>query len=378
GYAMEQNFIRELTPILNANQILVEHRYFGQSRPDSLDWQYLTVKQAAADHHGIVDLFKRIYKGTWVSTGISKGGQTALFHRRVYPNDVAATVAYVSPITLAFEDERLDEYLYRIGDSSCREKIKLFQRQLLKHKTELLPRLRNWGRDRGEKFSMGLEKAFEFAVLEYPFSFWQRGVVECSDIPSGKASAEEMFEHFQRVLLLDLYTDRGRQKYAPYFYQTATELGYYGYRTEYLNDLLTAIDNPSNLFFAPEDAQIEFNPKVMQDVLHWLQHSGNNIIYLYGGLDPWTGAAVEPSPETNAIKIVQPDAAHNLKIRDLSSARQQEIFTALEEWLNIEVEGNSNPVGGNIFDWNAVFIGGILLFTLLFALRKFKQLTIFR
>ena len=44
-----------LTNLLDANQIMVEHRYFGKSVPDSLDWNYLNIKQSAADHHRIAD-----------------------------------------------------------------------------------------------------------------------------------------------------------------------------------------------------------------------------------------------------------------------------------------------------------------------------------
>jgi hypothetical protein len=35
----------EIEVMLDANNINIEHRYFGTSRPDSLQWQYLTFEQ---------------------------------------------------------------------------------------------------------------------------------------------------------------------------------------------------------------------------------------------------------------------------------------------------------------------------------------------
>ena len=80
GYAARGNGPQELSRILKSNQLIVEHRYFGDSKPEKMEWKYLTVAQAAADHHRIIELFKKIYKGKWISTGISKGGQTCLIH----------------------------------------------------------------------------------------------------------------------------------------------------------------------------------------------------------------------------------------------------------------------------------------------------------
>ena len=62
GYDRPKNRIVELTKLLDGNQILIEHRFFGQSLPDTLDYKYLTLKQVTGDLHHINELFKRIYK----------------------------------------------------------------------------------------------------------------------------------------------------------------------------------------------------------------------------------------------------------------------------------------------------------------------------
>jgi len=77
GYSCTRPRENELTDLLNANQIEVEHRFFGESLPDSINYNYLNLEQATADLHYINQLFKQIYKDKWkvvqqlYSTGIS-------------------------------------------------------------------------------------------------------------------------------------------------------------------------------------------------------------------------------------------------------------------------------------------------------------------
>ena len=92
GYMAPRNYTSELAGILEANQVIVEHRYFGQSVPDSIDWNHLTIEQSARDHHRIVEMLKPFYDGKWVNSGISKGGQAAMIHRAFFPDDVDVTV----------------------------------------------------------------------------------------------------------------------------------------------------------------------------------------------------------------------------------------------------------------------------------------------
>lgn len=117
-YANNGRHQEELTQWLNANQWVIEHRYFGPSRPQGASWQYLTVENAAADHHRVIQLIRRIYNTPVVTTGISKGGQTAIYHRTFYPNDADATVAYVAPINIAQEDPREIYFLKNVGNPS--------------------------------------------------------------------------------------------------------------------------------------------------------------------------------------------------------------------------------------------------------------------
>src|SRR3954467_2324542 len=56
----------ELTKLLGANQISIEHRFFAESRPDPADWSKLTIEQMAADEHEIITALKTIYPKAFI------------------------------------------------------------------------------------------------------------------------------------------------------------------------------------------------------------------------------------------------------------------------------------------------------------------------
>src|SRR4029453_18614710 len=89
-----------------ANQPPPGHRYFEPSRPDQTDWSFDSIRQSATDEHRIIEQLKSIYTARWLTTGHSKGGMTAVYHRRFFPDDVDATVAYVAPISFSRADDR--------------------------------------------------------------------------------------------------------------------------------------------------------------------------------------------------------------------------------------------------------------------------------
>ena len=99
GYYGSQNPSRsEPTRIVDGNQLRMEYRFFEPSRPADPDWPgQLTIWQAATDQHRIIQSFQDLYQENWITTGGSKGGMTATYHRHFYPKDVDGTVPYVAP-----------------------------------------------------------------------------------------------------------------------------------------------------------------------------------------------------------------------------------------------------------------------------------------
>jgi hypothetical protein len=336
GYTSNATSIEEITPLLNANQIKVTHRYFMGAQPQSLDWQYCNIEQSANDHHRIVSLFKTIYPGIWISSGRSKNGMTAFFHRRYYPDDVIATLAYVAPLPFDTADVRFDQFLENIGTEENRNTIKQFQRTVLKRRDEIIPLIKDYLDGRGLHYSMGLDAVLEYTVCEYPFAFWQAGPGDCSEIPDTLASAYTLYSHLELRSGTALFADEIHQFYQPLWYQAYTQFGYYRLITEHLAELLETVPHPSYSRFAPPGEPLNFDSKVSQDILNWIQTEANKIIFIYGGQDPWSAAAVELTGQTNALKITQPGANHSVLISDLDNP--QEVYNILEEWLGVQID----------------------------------------
>ena len=199
AYAESQNYIEELSKMFQTNQVFVEHRYFGPSTPANKDWKYLTTTNAAADHHKVRSLFGTIYKNKWIATGISKGGQTALIYRTLYPNDVDITVSYVAPLCFAVEDGRHEPFIAnKPGTQADRDKLHAWQTEVLKKRKKMMPLFKAHCDEKQYTFNIPLDEVFDYCVLESSFSFWQWGWKPAT-IPSKGASDKDIFNFLIRV-----------------------------------------------------------------------------------------------------------------------------------------------------------------------------------
>ncbi len=335
GYSRTDHKTRELSPLLGINQLTVEHRYFGESKPGVNDWQYLDIWQAANDHHRIVELFKPIYSESWISSGVSKGGDAAIFHRRFFPTDVDATVAYVAPILFQQYDERFLDYYETVGNASCRNKIKQYQRSMLT-KIDSFPDIFDaYVKSVGDfgsatTFSLSYKDIIYHAIREdYMFEFWSSEIESCETIPDSNASLQAHFDHFRNVFDVFLFfSDYGVEFWTPYAYQALTELGNYAFDVSHLTDLEQPI--PPLVTF---NVRPTFEPSVMADIDNWIKNSSYNMIFIYGEDDPWTVAEVNINPSNSLIKIVNPATKHGTRISDLSSFDQDNIINSLNEWM---------------------------------------------
>jgi hypothetical protein len=53
GYVSPKNKINDWSKLLKSNQIYVEHRYYGTSKPKNINWETLNLKNVSADLHHI-------------------------------------------------------------------------------------------------------------------------------------------------------------------------------------------------------------------------------------------------------------------------------------------------------------------------------------
>ncbi len=334
-YANNGLFVEELAQILKCNQVVVEHRYFAGSKPQNAEWDYLTVENAANDHHRIIEMLKPIFSGKWITTGISKGGQTSIYHRTFFPNDVDATVAYVAPINIAQEDPRQIYFLKAVGPDSTRNRIIDYQRSVLKNRTAITQLMTKLAAKNNYTFVMSVDSTLDYLILEYPFSFWQWGV-KSSLIPKTGSSPETLWNHLNEIVGLTAYTQPGMLPTEAFFYQAYSEIGYYGYDTTNLSKYLSVKGGYiSNKILIPKGAKPVFNPLTLQKVRDFIALKGENILYLYGEIDPWSASAAMPTTATNSKRIVSLGNSHITRISNLSDEQKAEALDWLKKTLNI-------------------------------------------
>jgi hypothetical protein len=332
----------EVEQILNTNYVDVEYRYYGKSLPDSIDWQYLTIAQAAADLHHINELFKTIYTNKWISTGISKGGETTIYYKYFYPHDVDLAIPYVAPIDNSLEDKRIYHFFDTIGTPECRQKIKDFQTFLLQHEKEVLPKL-EWyskGANLHYNYTGSIGKSFEYAVLEFSFSFWQYNG-NCDSVPSNK-NVDDYIDVLMKNGGLLPFSDEGLKEFEAHYYQAQTESGYYGYNIEPFKQYLHYFtSNPSGAF-PPKNAPAKpYDSSLNINVQNWLKDSGNNMLYIYGGFDTWSSAGVIVSDKVNSKRFTIPNTSHaTARIQNMPADMQTEFVNKVKEMigLNADVE----------------------------------------
>jgi hypothetical protein len=342
GYSAHGNYASELARLLHCNQIIIEHRYFGESVPDSIDWRYLTAWQAATDQHDIIQLFKPVFKGKWITTGISKGGETVMFHSYYYPNDVDVRVPYVGPLNFGPEDPRMAPFLAKVGTPECRQMVYDFQKLALEKSDVLFPMMQKLAEEKKWTFTRvgNAHVAYEMTVLEFEFAFWQWGY-SCSDIPLN-GTDREIFDFLSKVGDFTYFTDQGIIYYEPFFYQALTQIGYYGYQFDKFKGLLKyAADNgkPEFTFSAPQNVTLPpYDYQFTRDVDKYIKTRARHFIFIYGEYDPWAAAAADIDGNTECVKIIKSGGSHGSRINNLPPEQKELVLQKLEQWLSVKIK----------------------------------------
>ena len=332
-YALNPRYRDELAGLFQTNTVFVEHRYFSGSVPDTVDWQYLTAQNSASDLHLITTLFKQIYPQKWISTGISKGGQTALIYRAFFPNDVDITVPYVAPVSRSAEDGRHEPFLNVVGDKKTRQAILSFQREVLKRRGEIIPLMEKFCMEKQLSFRISMNEVLDYCVLEYSFAFWQWGT-PASQIPANSATTEVLFKHLTEISGPD-YFAIGQPTQA-FFIQAARELGYYGYDIEPFKDLLSIQTAKDYLYriMLPEGITIQFQPELYKKLTNFIETSDPRLIFVYGEYDPWTSVGITKlDGKKNMFVAIQPKGSHRARINTLPDSLRDKVIKTIKLWL---------------------------------------------
>ena len=207
-YATHPRYQEELSKLFNANLVFVEYRYFGESMPKPCNWDYLTVENSLYDLHHVTTTLKQLYDEKWIATGISKGGQTTMFYRTYFPDDVDISVPYVAPLNQSLEDGRHEPFIAnKVSTPENRKRVENFQLEVLKRKSRLLPMFEKYCSDKGYTFRIPIAEVYDFNVLEYSFALWQWGT-PVNKIPETNADDHTLFKHFMAICEPDYFSEQ--------------------------------------------------------------------------------------------------------------------------------------------------------------------------
>lgn len=337
-YAMRENYMDELSKLFETNVITVEYRYFDQSMPKPCNWDYMTVENSLYDLHNVNQTLHAMYKGKWISTGISKGGQTTMFYRAYFPNDVDISVPYVAPLNKSVEDGRHEKFLqYEVSTKENRQKVLDLQLLLFKRKAALLPMLEQYCKDQKFTFNVPIAEIFDFIVMEYSFAFWQWGD-DLAKIPTSKATDKELFDYLMRISEPGYFSNQNPN--FPFNYQAARELGYYGYYTapfkKYLS-IKSAKGYLKRLMVPKGQEDVQFSPVLYNNTVDFLTKNDPKMVYIYGDIDPWSASGVYGLPFTKNKKNLHvymcKGGSHRTRINSFPEPTRQEIIQLISNWL---------------------------------------------
>ncbi|MDQ3405598.1 MAG: aminopeptidase [Actinomycetota bacterium] len=342
GYNMPANAFRsEPTRLVDGNQISVEQRFFSPSRPSPADWDDLTIWQAATDHHRLVEALTPVYAAKWISTGASKGGMTSVYHRRFYPGDVDGVVAYVAPNDRENPaDHAYDRFFKTVGtDAACRTRLEDVQKEALTRRTAMVAKYQAAADAAGWTFTgvLGsIDKAYEQTVLDTAWAFWQySGQASCPTVPAKTATTDELYAFIDGVAGFSFYADQGITPWLAYYYQSATQLGWPMPKFDHLLGLTRypgLYASNSNL---PPELRSPHDARPMLDVDHWVRTQSSEMLFVYGGNDPWGSEPFQPSRD-DSHRYTAPGANHGANIGLLTPADAAAATATVRRWADVD------------------------------------------
>ncbi len=337
GYNIGSEKAGELANHYEANQLTIEHRYFKDSSPKEIDWNTLTIENAAKDQAIIIDAIRNsLYPNAkFISTGISKGCQTVMAHLSYFPENVDACVCYVGPLNYQREDPRVYEFLANVSNEADRKKVKDFQELCFENRSELLEIMKETAERDKLSWEFGVEKALDYTILEYSFAFWQWGT-DIDSIPSGGASVQEIYKHLINVVGYGFFEASSVEGLQPYFWAALTEQGIYGYQTAPFKKYFGTDEVLGFEWAFPEGISKKYNLESMQRIKSFLDTSAKKMIFIYGEYDAWSSTAVEltdNASQREMYKFVQPKGDHRTRIKSFNNEKQTEIYTIIDRWM---------------------------------------------
>ena len=326
---------------LNANIVHVEHRNFGESfNQDRGRWNFQTSAQASADLHAVCQALKPIFKGKWMSFGLSKSGESAIDYAYYYPNDMNLAAAFCAPFNVSLDDKRYGEYLFNeVSTKEVRDIMKESIRRALKNGEEgMYQKVCEEFKKKGSPVPSFTE--YVYNTFDTFFSMFQ------NTIPSiHKKYLESMVEKessYVKAIFDNIQNLRDETTYT-YFVDCAKEQGFPNPVHNDFADLLegTSFKAEDMLLFwlHDEDRWLVkyYDNSVRTDMSkNFFLNSTVPLLFYYSHDDPWSAGKPEKIG-SNAKMIINPIGVHSSKINDptLCPANvKQEVMDYIKTYIN--------------------------------------------
>ncbi|XP_032526594.2 putative serine protease K12H4.7 [Danaus plexippus] len=377
--------------------ILLEHRYYGQSRPTMdlsvKNLQYLSSYQALADLAYFINAMNNKYKFNkdvkWVVFGGSYPGSLAAWMRLKYPHLVHAAVSSSGPLVakvnfMEYFQVVVNALREKTGGEECVGQVKLAHKQI----QEII-----------KTDPATIER--EFRVCE-PFSkasqndmknFYNSIADDFADLvqynEDNRISGDKMYKNLTINSVCDMLTEPGGKpafkKLAAYnsivlnksnqtcldygydnmikelrniswgseggrqwMYQTCTEFGFY----QTSSSEIEVFGDFSLEFFIQQCKDVfgsKFNDAFINDAAKWTNsdYGGLNIpakrvVYVHGSIDPWHALGMTTTEENDAPAIFIRGTAHCANMYPASKndnpglvSARMEVRSYLESWLGM-------------------------------------------
>jgi hypothetical protein len=316
GYSNDVFFDIELSLLYGTNDLWIEHRFQGASVPVATDWDWsaLTIENGARDTHQVIDAFRMLYQGRWVSTGASKGGITATYHSYFFPDDLDGAIPYVAPASRARIDPAYQDFLDESLPAGCADRVRDVQvAALTTRRAMMLDRLTPYTGPGGE--SEGLE----MLTNGLDWGFWQAwGASYCNQVPRESATDGRFWKFyldFSYLAFAAPATGDEQKSLGALYYEWLTEQGFALQVNARVAPLLeepaarkTMEDDFREMF--PTVALPAYDGSVTAAVRDWMRDEAEDVLLIYGQYDPWSGGAMDAPLQPSSARFTVPAATH--------------------------------------------------------------------
>jgi pimeloyl-ACP methyl ester carboxylesterase len=318
--------------------IQAEHRGYGQSVTSDADQSvpgYVSIEQALADYHRVVERFRKDYPGPWMGTGYSYGGGLVIHFAARYPEDLKVILSSSGVVDWPFTMDAYDRgvrstfgetsYARLAGHIEKLKPEKLFDKTWLEREflIAVIHGATQYGRYKALTPVMKLASLLPTGAFLRVLHWIDRGIA--------KEGAWNYATSNAKATLTLEEKKTGRWDWRVWRYQQCREAGVFevsakpeGIFTQERNDFIEECESLFKEYPTAERGK-EWSPRAM------VRKLSVPVVYVAGGMDPWMGLCLERDfPLKNGRYFYRPEGRHCPDYRDDPVLAREVLATMIE------------------------------------------------